>query len=877
MARAQTNKAASYALKIALGYLIVALIWVFISNRFLSIEIKDPHKLALFESIKGVAFVLVTAIALFAFVRGQIRLLVRKEEEAKKSERFLADIFNSFLDGISILDRDLNIIRVNPVMEKWYAAKMPLLGRKCHELFDEERGKGAKCPSTETLQTGKSAQTVVSAPGPNGLKRWVHLYAYPIIDSDKGETIGVLEYLKDITEQKGAEEALKESEEKYRTVFNSAADAIIITDNESTILEANRKAGELLGLAGGELAGRPEYSLYPAGEESRYRRLFRSAIQSGKSLSGDIYLVSRSGGLIPVEVTKSRAAFGGREVLITVFRDITDRKEAEDRITQQFEMLSSLYSGAQDLTEILDLKEISRRMAQSCVENFSAGFASICRAEPDGKLRVIAFYPEDDFGSLLDMRWDDSPAGEGPPGRAVKTGAPVIVPDLAGERSFLPWLESAEEKGLKTGAAFPLISRKKTFGALTIYSEEADFFTRERVRFFQAYTHQAAAAVENARLIEETGHRLDRLNALCRIDTAISASLDLRVTLNILLDQVITQLGVDAASVLLMDPNTLLFEYAAGRGFRTKGIEATRQRLGEGFAGRTAMERRVTHIQSLTEPADERGQLFEKEGFEVYFAAPLITKGVVKGVLELFHRAPLEPDREWLDFLEVMASQAAIAIENAALFNDLQRTNLELALAYDTTLEGWSRALDLRDRETEGHTLRVTRMTMELARALGMDEQALLHVRRGALLHDIGKMGIPDNVLLKPGPLSDEELRVMRRHPVYALELLMPIAYLRPALPIPYLHHERFDGSGYPQGLRGEQIPIAARIFSVVDVWDALSSGRPYRQAWRKEQVVEYLLAESGRQFDPRIVGKFLELWEEGAYSIGEGDGNGHE
>jgi putative nucleotidyltransferase with HDIG domain len=190
----------------------------------------------------------------------------------------------------------------------------------------------------------------------------------------------------------------------------------------------------------------------------------------------------------------------------------------------------------------------------------------------------------------------------------------------------------------------------------------------------------------------------------------------------------------------------------------------------------------------------------------------------------------------------------------------LRAREAELAAAYDTTLEGWSRALDLRDRETGGHTLRVTALAVELARAMGMPEEQIVHLRRGALLHDIGKMAIPDEILHKPGPLTPEEMAVMRRHPQYAYELLWPIEYLRPALDIPYCHHERWDGGGYPRGLRGEEIPLAARIFAVVDVWDALSSERPYRPAWPPEQVRAYLRAEAGRQFDPTVVEVFLRL-----------------
>ncbi len=242
---------------------------------------------------------------------------------------------------------------------------------------------------------------------------------------------------------------------------------------------------------------------------------------------------------------------------------------------------------------------------------------------------------------------------------------------------------------------------------------------------------------------------------------------------------------------------------------------------------------------------------------------PLVAKGQIKGVFEVFNRTPLSPNDEWMHFLQTLAGQAAIAIDNSQLFDNLQRSNQELIQAYDTTLEGWARALELRDRETEGHTRRVTDLTTRLARFMGIGDDELVNIYRGVLLHDIGKMGVPDQILRKTGPLSNLEWDEMRQHPKYAFDLLAPIPYLRPALDIPYCHHEHWDGSGYPRGLKGEHIPISARIFSIVDIWDALLSDRPYRKAWPKEKVVEYIKENSGKILDPKIVEAFLKMMSE--------------
>ena len=359
--------------------------------------------------------------------------------------------------------------------------------------------------------------------------------------------------------------------------------------------------------------------------------------------------------------------------------------------------------------------------------------------------------------------------------------------------------------------------------------------------------------------------RLSHLSALREIDLAITASLDLRHTLNIFIDQIRARLEVDAAVILLLNNNSLCLEHAASRGFTRTNPLGLQLRLGKGLAGKAAQERRPVFIHEIVSEdiIQDNPQFPLDEKFISYYAVPLIAKGEVKGVLELFQRSEIKIDSELLDFIDSLASQAAIAIDNAVLFDSLQRTNIELKLAYDTTLEGWSHALELRDRETEGHTARVTSMTLRLAKIFGVSEENLVHVRRGALLHDIGKMGIPDSILLKQGPLSDDEWEIMKLHPVYAFNMLSPIQFLRPALDIPYCHHEWWNGAGYPRKLKEKQIPIAARIFSVVDVWDALRSERPYHPAKSVDEAREYIKVRAGTQFDPKIVEIFLGInWD---------------
>jgi HD-GYP domain-containing protein (c-di-GMP phosphodiesterase class II) len=372
----------------------------------------------------------------------------------------------------------------------------------------------------------------------------------------------------------------------------------------------------------------------------------------------------------------------------------------------------------------------------------------------------------------------------------------------------------------------------------------------------------SASALLRCLLSEEMQQQLQRLTSVHTINMAINASLDVRVTLQLLVNQITSQLGVDATDVLLIDPVTRDLKFAAGHGFRSREVEKSRYWLGEGKPGQVALRRQAM---TLYDPAGIAGEFpqspwMSSEGFVAYEAVPLTNKGEVKGVLETFHRAPCLPDPEWPRFLESLAMQISIAINNAELLDRLQHNNLELGLAYDATIEGWARALEMRDEETEGHTQRVTEWTVRLAQGMGISGEDVIQMRRGALMHDIGKMGIPDQILRKKGPLDEAEWAIMREHPRMAFEMMASINFLRPALAIPFSHHERWNGSGYPQKLSGRQIPLSARIFAVVDVWDALYRGRLYRPPMPESEVLDYLRGEAGRLFDPEVVHAFVEM-----------------
>jgi PAS domain S-box-containing protein/putative nucleotidyltransferase with HDIG domain len=361
-------------------------------------------------------------------------------------------------------------------------------------------------------------------------------------------------------------------------------------------------------------------------------------------------------------------------------------------------------------------------------------------------------------------------------------------------------------------------------------------------------------------IIRDIGERKQRENELQAIAT-VSAALRTAPTraeiLSVIVEQLSILLNCDSMSAEIIDSITqdTVVEAAQGTWMSAIGF---RQSAGTGLNA-VISKTRQPYLDNYIQNNPLLGVPDHMiEGILAGAGAPLIAQERLIGFLWMGRRKAITESEVRL--FAAVADIAANAIHRATLHEQAQKDAANLARAYDSTLEGWAHALELRDQETEGHTRRVAQMTVELARAMGFDQDELEHVRRGALLHDIGKMGVPDSILLKPGMLTEHEWDIMRRHPVYAHQFLESIEYLRPSLDIPYCHHEKWDGSGYPRGLKHEQIPLVARIFSIVDVWDALLSDRPYRAAWKQEKVMEYIKQHVGSHFDPLVAEAFLRI-----------------
>jgi HD-GYP domain-containing protein (c-di-GMP phosphodiesterase class II) len=510
------------------------------------------------------------------------------------------------------------------------------------------------------------------------------------------------------------------------------------------------------------------------------------------------------------------------------------------------------------LSENLDLRKLLELICRESVDIFRTHATFLWLLEGDDLIGFSAFGSgSDQFIGMRVPIYDPNLLGA----RIARERRPILVNHAPSSTEVDQGMVKRFQ--IESIMGIPLIKGMHVLGALMILDcENPERFDLQDLEMASVFGSEAALAIDNAQLYQKAQLHLKHEKALREIDLAITSNQDLSAILGVVLHQTRARLQVDTCAILLLDQATQTLRCTSDQGFQTEIIKKTHIRLGEGSVGTAVQDRRIfgrATIDSTAEISD-RAELITAEHFAAYFIAPLVAKDKLLGALEVYHHSPLLMKTEWLKFLETLAGQAAIAIDNATLLADLQRSNMDLTLAYDTTLEGWSTALDLRDKETEGHTKRVTEMTLKLAKRMGISSSELIHIRRGALLHDVGKLGVPDRILLKPDQLTPEEWDIMQMHPTYAYQMLKPIAYLGPAVDIPYCHHEKWDGTGYPRGLKGEEIPLEARIFSIVDVYDALTSNRPYRAAWPKDKVINHIRGLSGTHFDPHVVEAFLKM-----------------
>ncbi len=765
------------------------------------------------------------------------RLVEREkaEREMRRSEALKAAILQSALDCIITINQDGRVLEWNPAAEATFGyRRAEVIGRDLANLIlPPARREAHRRGMARYLQTGAGPglekRIEITAVRSDGSELPVELAITPI--RLEGEAPVFTATLRDISERRQAEQVLGDQEEQYRLLFENATHGIYRTTPDGRILLANPALLEMLGYDSFEqLAAR---NLEADGTEAAYARDdFRGRLEAAGELRGlEATWERRDGRKIFVRENARlvRDAAGAPLFYEGSVEDITARKEAEEALHQSEARFQRNVANAPGMMYQFALHPDGSvqfpYVSDGCREMFGLEPSAIMQ-DPLSLIRMI--HPEDQASFQA----------------TVAQSAQTLRPWKWEGRFFLVptseprWVQGASRPERQPdgrivwdGLLMDITERKAVQEALQHSHEELEDRVRERT---------AALAGANAALQRENGERRQAEEALRNSEQRYRS----------LVEHSPEGIAVysDSRLVYLNRAATVLL-----------GAETPDQLL-----GRPILD--VVHP-DWRDVARERARLSQQKGQSSGLAEfqYLRLDGSAVDVEAVSTPILYEGKPAGQVLIRDITGRKQAEQEIYHLHAELTRAYDRTLNAYDATIEGWSRALDYRDHETEGHSRRVTELSLRLARALGIGEEELVHVRRGALLHDIGKMGVPDRVLLKPGPLDDDEWELMRRHPSLAREMLGPIAFLRPALDIPHCHHEKWDGTGYPQCLQEEAIPLAARLFAVVDVWDALRSNRPYRKAWERERVLDHIRGLSGTHFDPQVVQAFLVLMAESA------------
>ncbi|MBL8061564.1 MAG: PAS domain S-box protein [Anaerolineales bacterium] len=660
---------------------------------------------------------------------------------------------------------------------------------------------------------------VIKPDGSIGWQEWTD----HAIRNERGEIVEFQSVGRDITEKIRAEEMLR----IQGAALEAVANAIIITDRDGIIQWANPAFTTLTGYTAEEVIGKNPRELVRSGKQDRvfYKNMW-DTILAGEIWRGELINRRKDGTRYVEEMTLTplRDKQGQIVRFIAIKHDISERKRAETALEKSENKHRLLFEAAND--SIFLMKD---------------GIFIDCNSKT---LDMFACQREEIIGkSPIDFSPETQPDGK----RSSDKAAEKINAARQGTPQFFEW----EHCRLDRTPFYAEVN-------LSLLELEDETLLQAIVRDI------TARKVAEESLINEFNFNELLMRLLARFATCTYDEVD--ASIDIALEDISNFLDGDFAHILLLSADRTSWE--SYRHWTSLELDPLKRPLRNIKAGslvwsenkiRNGEPIKINTLDDYPPLAEAERQLGKEEGIKSLLSIPI--RGRDESIFGVVDIVSYTQPVKWAD-----SDVTHLKLIGDAIANLLERRRAEanLAEAYDTTLEGWAKALELRDKETEGHSRRVTETTIAIARSMGIPEAEVEHIRRGAILHDIGKMGIPDDILRKNGPLTQEEGDIVEKHPTTAYDLLKPISFLERALDIPFSHHEKWNGSGYPRGLKGAEIPLAARIFAIADVWDALSTDRPYRNAWSREKVTEYILRESGKHFDPQVVEVFLDLAEKG-------------
>ncbi|MBI5964015.1 MAG: PAS domain S-box protein [Chloroflexi bacterium] len=729
------------------------------------------------------------------------------EETLHESEERYRTLFQEASDGTFYLSTDLQILAVNESFARMHGYSVEeMQGMRLQDLDTPESARLSP-ERIRRVMAGEVIEFESEHYHKNG-------HTFPLAVSTGLISVGgkqiIQAFHRDITERKHSEQALMSSEARFRAVVQTANDAIITMDTHGNIVFWNPAAETIFGYSTNEVIGAPVSQIVPEQFRELQRHGVARALSSNeRKITGgtvEVTGLAKDGREFPIEMSLAEWKTQEGIFFTAVIRDVSERRYSEERILQSEKKYRELFQVNKDGIAVFLLNP-----------NGPPGiFVELNNAAPK-----MLGYTRDEMLKLTPM---------------------MLEPYTTQEQ-----LQFRQSEFELKGAA--------NFETILLHKNGRPVFTEITAQLIH---YEGKPAIMNiVRDITERKQHENELQAIAIVSEALRTASTRAEMLPVILEQLSRLLHCESMSVEIIDPinGDAVVEAAYGAWASLIGF---RQPSGTGMNAVISKTRRPHHNNNIKGGSRIGIPAYSMDNIPASAGVPLIAQDQVIGFLWMGHSKNISENEVRL--LVAVADIAANAIYRATLHEQTQKDATDLARAYDSTLEGWAHALELRDQETEGHTRRVVQMTLDLALAMGIRESELENVQRGALLHDIGKMGIPDSILLKPGTLNEREWEVMRQHPAHAYRLLGPIEYLHPAVDIPYCHHEKWDGTGYPRGLKGEEIPLAARIFAIVDVWDALTSDRPYRLAWSKDKALAHISEQSGRHFEPAVVEAFLKI-----------------
>ena len=524
--------------------------------------------------------------------------------------------------------------------------------------------------------------------------------------------------------------------------------------------------------------------------------------------------------------------------------------EGKEKRQRMMEM-TTLASFATLFDSTLKENTIYDNLMQAVSRTIGCDVVTVFTFEADREyLSVAAAYNMNEMESSIRI-----PSEYGLVGTVLKMGAPLVVEDTDQEPRFRQLLEA---RRIRSAIYAPMKWREESYGVISVGSLRRNAFSSYDLNLLNALAIQASVAVHNARLYVDLEDRIGELHAIFEIDKAITSAVDLNTVLQQIVQMSIGLFDAKISSLMLLDEDSQELVMAAAHGMSEEYIHKGNIKVGESIAGRVISEGRPIHVPDISaDPRHVFSANAREEGLTSLLSVPLSLKDKVIGVLNIYTNEQHSFTPHEINLFTSLASQAAIAIENARLFESLEEIYLDVITALAS-------AIDARDSYTHGHSHRVTEYAVLIAEEMGLDPEEVDIIRNASILHDVGKIGIKEEILKKPGKLTEEETLEMQYHPFIGTRILQPVKLLEPVLPLVYHHQEKYDGSGYPEGLKGEEIPLGARIIGVCDAFEAMTSDRPYRKALSVEKAMAELRNESGRQFDPEVVDVFFRLAERG-------------